>query len=174
MASSDEKIKKFQWSLKPLIIFLKCVGISLNISDENLHGKVFVPIIVSLLGFCIILANLYLNGPRGIEYGSLEWMKDIQNYESVFIYFYFNSFAIVKLVKIISNIIFFCYVPLIHFTFILSVLWQSNWSELKSLLRKIQNKMKLNEEFHRKLRWQCFTALLLLFLVYITLQRVHY
>ena len=154
----------FQWSFKPLVFSLRLVGIPFNVSDDRKPYRT-VLILVPLFGFGIILANLLINGPRGFESGSLKWMNDIQNFNSSYTYLKINSFGIVKLVKIISNNIFFCYVPFLHLTFVLMLLFGRNWDELMFTLHKIEEKMKLNKEFYSKLHKRCIGALFLLIVV---------
>ena len=86
-------------------------------------------------------------------------------YDSPFQYLKQNPFAIVKLFAIIADMAFFCYVPFIHVTFIVMVLFDPNWKKLVTILSKIQREMKLDNEFHRKCRKICFLALFQLFVV---------
>ena len=161
---AGKKMNNFDWSVKPLTIFLKFLGIPLNLTKKQSWPKIDA-IFVSVFGCCIIGANFALNGQRGIEIDQLDFMKEVQNFESPFLYFKKNPHGLIKLVKLISEMIFFCYVPFIHVVFICTVLFDSNWKTLNVLLEKIQRKMKLDEEFHRKVRWHCFGALIFLFLV---------
>ena len=161
--SNNNGYTKFQCSLKPLTFCINFVGIPLNFSDKK--PSRIVQVLVPLLGCFIIVANLIINGPRVFEPGILKWMEQIQNYNSSYTYFSYNPFGITRLVRIISNMIFFCYVPFLHLTFALTVLFGANWGELMFILQKIQQKMKLDEQFHRKLRRSCFSALILLVVV---------
>ena len=160
----DNNIKSFDWSLKPLTIFLKFLGIPLNFTKEGASHKI-VAIFVSFFGLCIIGSNFAFNSQRGIEIDQLDFMKEVQNFESPFLYFKKNPHGLIKLVKLISEMIFFCYVPFIHAVFILVVLLDPNWKKLIGLLEKVQKKMKLDEEFHRKCRRHCFAAFISLFVV---------
>ena len=160
--SKEEEINKFQWSLKPLTSCLQFFGIPLNVSGRP--RRTF-RIFVTLLGFCIILINLIINGPRGFEPGSLKWMESIQDFDSPYTYFKANSFGLIRLVKIVSQAFLFCYVPFLHLVFVCMILFGSNWAELIVILQKIQQTMKLNEEFHRKLFKKCIATLCLLAVV---------
>ena len=167
MENSDEGICHFQWSFQPLTFCLKFLGIPFNFSDKKTPRKalVFVP----LLCCCIILANFIINSPRVFEPGCLNWMKEIDNFESPFTYFKANPFGIIRLLKLISNMIFFCYVPFLHLTFVIMVLFGNDWGEnMMFILQKIQQYIKPSKEFHRKLRKRCFVAMLLLAVVFIT------
>ena len=155
------QINSFHWSLRPLEFFLKCVGIPLSLSKKGIWPKMMI----ATFGLCIIGANFAFNGQRGIEIDQLDFMKEVQNFDSPFLYFKKNSFGLIKLVKLVSEMIFFCYVPFIHVVFMLTVLFDPNWKKLIILLEKIQRKMKLDEEFHRKCRRLCFAALISLFIV---------
>ena len=166
MKSSDDT---FDWSLKPLVIFFKFFGFPLNFSNSRPTNqpkirilKIAVPIV---FGLCLVTANLVVNGPRGIEIFRLKFMEDVKNFDSPYVYFKTNPFGIVKLVKIISEMIFFCYVPFIHVTFIASILFDRNWKKLVGIFKEIQNEMKLSEEFYRNCRRKCYMALFLLALV---------
>ena len=143
---------QFQSSLKPLTLCLGLVGIPFNFRSNRSALK-------CILGLIIIGANFGLNGPRGIDISQLKFMEDINLFESPFTYLQFNPFSIVKLVKIISEMIFFCYVPFIHFVFIATVLMDPNWKKLIGLLEKIQLEMKLSDSFHLKCRLHCLIAL---------------
>ena len=92
-------------------------------------------------------------------------MEEVQNYESPYTYFKFHTYGLIKLVRVISEMILFCYVPFIHVIFIFSVLFDPNWKKLIGILEKIQTEMKLDEEFHRACRRQCFMAHFLLIVV---------
>ena len=161
----NSKVKQFDWSFKPLTLFLKFLGIPLNFSS-NSNRK--TTICVSLLGCFIILANLVLNGPRGLEIKRFQWMQEISKFESPFLYFKAHPYGVIKLVKIMSDMIFFSYVPTIHIIFSMSaVLWSRNWTELILMLSTIQQKLKLSKEFYRKCHRQCIFAMFLLTLVQI-------
>ena len=155
------KLKKFEWSLQPLSVCLKFVGIPIRFSNKSkpTTSRFMIVSLVTILGCCIIAANVIINGPRGIEVVRLKWMENIQNYQSPFLYFKENPFGIIKLVKIIYDMIFFCYVPFIHATFLISILFDGSWKKLILILEKINREMKLSEEFHRNCRKQCLMVL---------------
>ena len=159
-----ERLSRFSLSLKPLTICLNFFGIPFNFARNGASSKM-VAILVSILGCCIIGANYVLNGQRGLEIDQLEFMKEVKEFDSPFLYFKEHMYGLIKLVKLISEMIFFCYVPFIHVTFMLTVLFDPNWKKLISLLEKIQREIKLDEEFHKKVRRHCFIALISLFLV---------
>ena len=156
--------RNFDWSLKPLTVCLAFFGIPLNFNKKGMSPKI-VAIFVSIFGCCIIGANFFFNGQRGLEIEQLEFMKEVQNFESPYTYFKFNPYGLIKLIKYISEMIFFCYVPFIHFVFIATVLFDPNWKKLIGLLEKIQRKVELDDEFYRKCRRHCFAALITLLLV---------
>ena len=153
----------FHWSLKPLTKILHCLGIPLTFHNGP-PRKVFI-VLVPLLGCGIILANLIINGPRVFESGSFKWMEDIQKFDSPFTYFEHNPFGIVKLLKIISDAIFFLYVPFMHIAFVAKLLFGRDWKELLFILEKIRHEMKLDKEFYKKCRRQCYWGIFLLILV---------
>ena len=145
---------------------LKLVGIPLDFSIQSKNQSPrLMKWLVPLFGLTIVVANFVFNGSRGIEIDQLKFMNNVQDFESPFTYFKFNPFGIVKLVKLMSEMIFFCYVPFIHVAFMATVLFDPNWKKLVVLLEKIQREMKLDEEFHRKCRLHCLIALLSLLAV---------
>ena len=154
----------FDWSLKPLMTSLNFLGIPMNFTKNGDSPKI-ITLFVAIFGCCIVGANFFLNGQRGIEIDQLDFMKEVYNFESPFLYFEKNPHGLIKLVKLISEMIFFCYVPFIHAIFMLTVLFDANFKKLIGLLEKIQRKMKLDEEFHRKCRRHCFAALISLSIV---------
>ena len=156
MESTADEQKQFQWSLKPLTVCMKFVGIPLSFSRSP-KSKSSAKCIVIFLA--IVTANLTINGPRGVEIVQLDFMNNVQNFDSPFLYFKENPQGLIKLVKVISEMIFFCYVPIIHVAFLVTVLFDPNWKKLIGLLEKIQTEMKLDEKFHQKCRRQCYLAL---------------
>ena len=143
--------KDFDWSLSPLSICLQFSGIPLNWSTKkNRWPKKLFP-------FCLILAiivtNVIINGPRGIEISRFKFMEVVYDdkFESPFVYLKENPFAIVKLVTIIADMAFFCYVPFIHVTFVAMVLFDPSWKRMIETLDKIQRVVSLNEEFYKKM-----------------------
>ena len=162
--------KDFNSSLKPLSTFFQFVGIPLNWFAKKKKKKPTVKILTFIILVAIVTANLFFNGPRGIEIGRFKFMEKIYTEEvrykdSPFLYLKFNPFGIVKLVGIIADMAFFCYVPFIHVAFVAMILLNPNWKKLIGLLDKIQREMKLDEEFHRKCRQICFVALFQLAIV---------
>ena len=154
--------KTFDFSLNPLKTCLQFAGIPLNWSAKKKTNTVVKTLVLLV---AIITANLFTNGPRGIEISRFEFMEQREKYDSSFIYLKINPYGIIKLVTIISDMAFFCYVPFIHVTFVATVLFDPNWKKLIGLLDKIQRELKLDEKFHRKCRRICFVALFQLAIV---------
>ena len=157
--------KDFNWSLKPLSTFLQFVGIPLNWSTKKKKKNFIVKIFTIAVLVAIVSANLFVNGPRGIEISRFKFMEERDRYDSSFTYLREKQFAIVKLMTIISDMAFFCYVPFIHVTFVAMIHFDPNWKKLIGLLNKIQKEMKLDDQFHRKCRRICFAALFQLAIV---------
>ena len=160
MVAINDQVNHFGWSLKPLVVCLKFVGIPTNFSNANKSSTKFV-----LIFLVIVIANVVINCPRGVDARQLDFMKEVLNFDSPFLYFRANPQGLILLVTAIAEIIFFCYVPVIHVAFLLTVLFDPNWKKIVGLLEKIQLEMKLSEEFHKKCRLQCNFALVQLFLV---------
>ena len=152
----------FDWSLYPLSVCLLFVGFPLKWSAKKQKKLTGISLVLLV---AIVSANLLINGPRGIEMGRFKFMEKIhengirQFKDSPFLFLKYNPFAIVKLVGIIADMAFFCYVPFVHVTFFAMILLNPNWKKLIGLLEKIQRDMKLDEEFHRKCRRMCVVAL---------------
>ena len=155
----------FQSSFSPLTVSLRIFGIPFSIPNSTNKSSHKIIILVALLGCCIIVGNGVFNGPRGIDVGRLNWMKMIQKYESPYAYFKDYPFGLIALVKVISDMVFFLYVPIIHLTFIIMVLWSTRWKGMALLFEEILEKFELNEGFYRKCRKLCFSALFLLTMV---------
>ena len=151
--------KDFNSSLKPLSMILQFAGIPLSWSNKKIKKNPIVKIFTTAVLVAIVSANLFFNGSRGIEIRRLIFLENREYYNSSYTYLKKNQFAIVKLVGIISDMAFFCYVPFIHVTFVAMIIFDPNWKKLICLLDKIQREMKLDEEFHRKCRRICFVAL---------------
>ena len=166
MQKMENRKNWFDWSLKPLIFCTQIfVGYPLNFSNKNTSKAIFSNFIIYLLGFVIFVSNLLINGPRGINVNNFNWMRKRLDYTSPYIFFREFPDAMLQFVVDATTIIFFVTVPLIHLIFIITVICSQKWADLLSVLQEIQNKMKLDEEFHRKIRRYCIFALLLLFFV---------
>ena len=160
--------KDFNSNLNPLSTCLELVGIPLNSFTKKNREKCAGKVVFLLVA--IVSANLFINGPRGLEIDRLKFLEkiyadDAPFNDSPYLYLKLNPFAIVKLVKIIAEMIFFCYVPFIHFTFVAMIFFDPNWKKLIGLLDKIQREMKLNDEFHCKCSRICLAALFQLVIV---------
>ena len=168
MAETGSK-SSFFWSLKPLLFFAKVfVGVPLDFS----HFSKTPPKIRQFLfifGYLILMWNLLINGPRGINIANFAWMDKRKNYRSPFIFFKDNSDALLQFVVDSTTIIFFTTVPLIQFIFLTTITWSRKWADLISTLKVIANEMKLSKSFYRKCRTSSLIALFVLLLVFKTL-----
>ena len=171
----NNEIKKnsFGWSLNPLEWVTRlAVGTSINVfhtkcfsSARNIYWSPISLGFILLFGCSIIIANLVINGPRGINIFNFDWMKRIQNYDSPFLYFKDEPDAILQFVMDVTSICFFIALPLIQFIY----LWtsrSSNWTRLILSLKMIKNEMKLSNQLYQKCRNKCIISILLLILVY--------
>ena len=167
MQKMENRKNWFDWSLKPLIFCTQIfVGYPLNFTNIKNSKTIFSNVIIYLLGSVICLSNLLINGTRGINVNNFDWMSErLDYYSSPYLFFREFPDAMLQFVVDATTIIFFVTVPLIHLIFIITVICSQKWADLLSVLQEIQNKMKLDEEFHRKIRRYCIFALLLLFFV---------
>ena len=162
-------MSNLHWSFNPLSMCLQFVGIPLNWANKKKKKKK-PPIKVIVVLLAIVLANFFINGSRGFEFGRFTFMEEIY-YEnapfngSPYLYLKYKPFGIVKLVGIITEMVFFSYVPFVHVTFVATILFDHNWKTLIFLLDKIQHEMKLDEQFYQKCRRICFVVLFQLAIV---------
>lgn len=154
-------MKQFDWSLKPLTFCASIFGgIPLHFNEKK---KNFT---ISITFAClIILSNLLINGPRGININKFKWMNDISDYDNSWLFFQQFPDALLQFVIDLTSIIFFVAIPLIHVIFLFSIVLSNSWEELVSLLKEIQNEMELTADFHQKCRQRCIIALLFVLLV---------
>ena len=159
----EEKKKSFGWSLKPTELMARfAIGAPIEFIEKSFKP---VDLISFLLGFFIFLANLLINGPRTINASNFDWMENIKYFESPFLYFKDYPDTILQLVMDVTSICFFVAVPLIHFIFLITILWSPEWKDLLSKLQIIQQEMKLSKKFHKIGRQRSTVALLIGILV---------
>lgn len=172
MLTAKNLKESFQWSLKPLLFSLKFIGVYLDGPISNRLS--FMRIILPMFCIFVLVSNVLINGPQGFGMAHLkEKLNGLGKYDSPFIFFKSSPYALVILVKDIMCKFFFAAVPVIHLVFLATQLLTRKWTELWVILEKIQQKMKLDEIFHRKCRKQCFLAVFLLVLVSINSFLIH-
>ena len=88
MENEDNK-KKFDWSLKQILRFVKIVtGASLKIAQNGISQRSFASKFIAVVSGCFIFfSNLFINGPRVINKKKFAWMKEIENFDSPFVFF---------------------------------------------------------------------------------------
>ena len=166
MSPNNFKMKRntFDWSLKPLMFAMRLV-IGCNLKDakrENVVVRFFVP----ALGLFYIIAHFIVNGPCALfsETAYFNSFKVVENENPLAIipidredvlHFVFDS---VKLTT-------FSLTLLIHLIFMANLLLTKKWNYLWKILQKIQTQMKLDDEFHKKLRRRCLVAFSIFILV---------
>ena len=156
----------FEWSLKPFIVSMKFVlGLDLSVSstrNRKSRSYVFFPAI----GMFIIISYLSINGPCGFfSFRTLhDRNKRLYNENPVDIAPE-KSEDFFELLKDFCRMPLFLSTPIIHLFFMGNVLFTRNWKDLCFVLLKIEQEMRLGEDFHRKCRNKCLVALGLLVLV---------
>lgn len=173
----------FRWSLLPLVIFMKVFGMKLDDHSEEkrLPIKKIISCLNQIVGFAILVSNLYINFMSmkhdlqikselfinedrikfnlfGLQDGEIEM-------HAKFSFFYiegplFEHFVQVALVS--GN----------HFFFFLALLLTDKWYNVYCLLIEIQQKLRLNNDFHRECRNRCLQAICLVIPSYICLYGV--
>ena len=163
MAEVEHK-RKFEWSLKPLDIITRCiVGVTLDFSKKT---SISIRLLLFVFGCFIISFNILVNGSRGININNFEWIKEIQNYKNSKQLFSNFPDAFLQFVVDVSFIIFWIIVSLIHFIFLMAVLFSRKWDVLMQILKKIEcNEMQFGEEFYLKCRKHYNIAILVSILV---------
>ena len=117
---------------------------------------------VPILGISVALCNLAVNGPCAVG----RFLEDFKSYYgNAFVMIANDPYALMDFVESVCMAGFFLATPLIHLTLMVNVLLTKNWTKLWLNLEKIQQNMKLNEEFYCKCRLHCFIILGLLILV---------
>ena len=157
----------FGWSLKPLEWIMR-LTVGASIYFPNIKRSPISLSLVFLIGCFILLSNLLINGPRGINIQNFDWMKRIQNFENHFLYFKEYPDDILQFVMDVISICFFIVLPSIQIIFLLTRNYWSSFTRLITLLIKIKNEMKLSSQFYEKCRKRSIIALLTLILVRIT------
>ena len=162
MAKVEPAKKIFEWSLKPLDFITKfSVGFTFNVSN-NTH--VSIRLILFAFGCFIILMNLLINGPRGLNINSFEWVEEIQNNERPL--FSFFPDALLQCVVDVTTTTFWVSISLIHIIFLTTVLFSRKWTDLMQSLVEIENEMQFSEEFYVKCRKHYTMALVIFLLVW--------
>ena len=140
------------------------LGFNLNVLDKR--NSIFNRFIVPVFGFLIIVSHLAVNGPCGLF--SYKKRHDVSKHleaENPFEILPEDQQGKILLVKDVCRMAFFFATPLIHFFFLINVLFTNIWNDLGKCLNIIQQKMKLSDIFYCKCRRQCFVALAILVLV---------
>ena len=156
--------KKFEWSLKPLEIITRFfVGVTLNFSNTT---SVSVRLILLVFGCFIIISNFLVNGPRSLKINSFEWMEEIQNFESPYLFFPEFPDALLQFVVDVTFTMLWATISLIHIIFLLMVTMSEKWTFLIQSLKEIENSdMQFGKVFYRKCRKHYFIAIVVFILV---------
>ena len=150
---------KFDWSLKPLTVSMTfALGLNLNCSSKK---SIIIRFLAPVLGFFAIFCNLAVNGPCGFGFIFYSYNSP---YGNAFVRVSGNALSLLDFVRTICTAGFFLSIPLVHLILIINALLAKNWENVWFSLEKIQEKMKLDQEFHRKCH--CCIILVLLILVF--------
>lgn len=154
----------FYWSLKPIIICMKCFGIQLDIS---LHSKKTNKLkkFLGFLGVLLIIFNVLIN----LSFLSAQisgWISNKDSNNSSEKDFLLRKYNLVNLIapELVSlTEILLVIAP--HVIFFVNS-WTIKWKNLWQTLQGVQQDMQLGEPFHKNCRKQCLTGFLLFLLVH--------
>ena len=154
----------FSWSLKPTDWIARfpiwSPLISINTTSKS------VSCIFIFVGFCTWLANILINGPRGINITNFAWMNEIKKYENPLLFFKQHADAVLQFFMDVTSICFFVSIPLIQLNFPVFIHLLSNqFKNLVFQLLSIQNEFNLSETFQKTCRQRSVVALLIGILV---------
>ena len=153
----------FEWSFKPYFLCAKFfIGAPLGLNINKTES-----FFVFLLGCFILLLNLVINGPRGIDVTKFEWMENIQFFYNGWLYFERFPDALLQFVTDVTFALFFISISLIPFVFLILVLLSRRWANLAKHLKKMHNEMNLSVEFYQKCRRRCLLVLFIIVLVFV-------
>ena len=162
----DSKIARFDWSLKPLFVYMKSTsGINLNVIGNRRNAVGFL---FPIFGLLAIFCNLAINGPCAFQINKKDqdWgFRKHHRHESPFKVAESDQYSMLRIVSSVCRMGFFSAMPLVHLTFMAYVFLTKNWKHLMVALDSINHTMKLSKEFHQKCRRHCYAVIFLFVLV---------
>ena len=144
-APSSNKAR-FDWSLGPIITFMKVLGIQL-VAEQNY----IVRLLFLIFGSAVLLSNILINGLSFVSNVLRDLSKD--------------QAAASLLNTIVGHFAHVFFVMGSHIAFSIFLIASRRWRDLWVALRNIQNTMKLSEQFFVQCRKHCYFAVFLLILV---------
>ena len=180
----------FQWSLKPLLIVMKAIGMNLDLSnprsakDGRRIRRVIGQSFVLAIGFGLLASNLVINCMSIRQDLKIKVIFAENNQKLSFKIFHFHpnggeiprnqymyQFFAGPLIEHLSQVVLVCGN---HFSFfILALIVTNKWKNLWNTLMTIQQEMELSDLFYRKCRQRCLITLALLGLNAIIAFTVH-
>lgn len=161
----SSKVKCFKWSLKPIVVFMKMLGIRIDvISNDSFFSRLATYLVFSAISTLVIVdgytafshqkKNLFNNSIPIFEV-QLELELARARRSGSQIYYYFNSF--------LDYITFTHYLMPYLVLFVMSI--SGMFFKLWANLLKIETCFSLDDKFHRKIRKYCYIGFSLFFLV---------
>ncbi len=152
--SNSSKRKDFEWSLKPITIWMTILGQEMVFDSGKGKQKSFSfrSVAIWSLGFIILSVNVVINS---ISIVTVLKKYLVTNKDGV------PGFLSLFISHISHDLLVVC-IPL-TFTFIR--LFTYRWKDVLSFIKVIQCDMNLSEEFHRRLRKDVFIAIFLFLFV---------
>ena len=160
----------FEWSLKPVLICTKFLGIRF---PANSNGFIYLASIIARSLACLVfIFNLLVNGQMVVYYfknfsffdesavNVTELLEEMETKSER------NLIRNQAFVTCFTIFICFSYVPLIHLYFMsTSIFYPRLWGDLWARLQSIQRELDLDGIFHRRCRKTCCAVSLLFLLV---------
>lgn len=179
ISSTSIITSRFEWSMKPILLTLKCLGIELDSKNRSFRSiKIFI------LGLILLGINLFMNGcslynhlfqnqvivPIAVNY-IIEYVPElmIANHSDgeVLPEKSTKEDATLHYPERTDHIAFVILFSGVHLSFMITCYLTRRWADIWNSLLEINQEMELSKHFHRRIRRNSFIALLLFFLVYI-------
>lgn len=142
---------RFEWSLKPILLWMKLLGIKLDTSTQTSY---WVYLMILITSCSVLLHNSLVNFVSLITNFSIFWGVKFSATSKVDL-IYNSSARLVDLIFLVG-------IP-VAFTFFTRMC--GHWKNLWENLVQIQEEMNLSLHFHQRCRKHCYLALFLLALV---------
>jgi hypothetical protein len=167
MGSISDARHRFEWSLAPIVTCIKFVGVRI---DAIKRSSLAIRALILALGCLILLMNVTINSARTTD---VTRFYDADKIDTLcqglglcsWAYTSRERFALVSFATGILDLILFFAVPLTHLVFLVTTLTTRFWVDLWSILKLIQQEMKLTKGFYESSRRHCIFALVLILLV---------
>lgn len=153
--------KNIQWSLKPIVVFMKILGIRIDILDKaSLFSRLLIQIVFCIISTLMLVDSyaIFKDQKKHLQNNSVSTESpDASQGEKSAGLLFLNIMPITD-----ALIVLHCCIPYLTL-FIISI--SKTWSSLWLTLFKIEVDFNVNQKFYRKIRRYCYIGALLFFLV---------